>query len=295
MNLKGIFPPILIPFKTNGDLDLDALQFNLARWSGYDLAGFVVLGSFGESVYMTFDEKVAVLEASRASIPSGKLLIAGTGCETTAETHRLTAAAAKAGADAAIVVTPHFYDHLMEPALLERHFTSVADAAPIPVLLYNVPLFTHVDLTVESIVALAAHENIPGMKESSGDIVKMAKILGQAPDFQMLTGSGSAFLGALSIGASGGVMGLANVASEATLRMMTLFEQGQTEAAADLQRRLVPVDHAITFTYGIAGAKAALDLLGYRGGSVRAPLADLDPAGREEVRRILIKAGLLSG
>ncbi len=294
MQLDGVYPPILTPFKPDGALDLTGLQANLRRWSRYDLAGFVVLGSFGESAYLRFEEKVTVLKAAREVIPSEKLLIAGTGCETTAETLRLGRAAAEAGADAALVITPHFYDPLMDASLLQRHFTAAADDSPIPVLLYNVPLFTHVRLPAEAILALAEHENIPGMKESSGDIVKIARIVHQAPDFQVLTGSGSAFLGALAVGARGGVMGLANLAPEEMVTMMSLGRQGRLAEAAAIQQRLLDLDHAITFTFGIAGAKAALDLLGYQGGSVRAPLADLDAVGRSAMREILVRAELLA-
>lgn len=293
MNLRGVFPPVLTPFKRDGHLDLDALQFNLRKYVQTDLAGFVLLGSYGESVYLQEEEKLAVIKAARDVIPSDKLLIAGTGVETTAGTQRLTWAAVDLGVDAVIVLTPHFYIPLMQPETLKRYFTTIADTSPVPVLLYNVPLFTHVDLTIETIIALSTHENIPGMKESSGNVVKIAQILTSSPDFQVLTGSGSAFLAGLTIGACGGVMGMANIAPAELLQMMSLVSDGQIDTAAAIQRRLVQVDRAITFTYGIAGAKAALDLLGYHGGSVRAPLVDLDLHQREAMKEILINAQLI--
>ncbi len=293
MKLNGVFAPIVTPFRRDAELDLDALQFNLGKYVKTGLAGFILLGSYGESVYLSKKEKLAVIKAARDVIPNDKLLIAGTGVETTVGTQRLTWAAADLEVDAVIILTPHFYGPLMQPDTLQRHYLTIADTAPVPVLLYSVPLFTNLDLPVESIIALSAHENIPGMKESSGNVVKIAQIIESAPGFQVLTGSGSAFLPALSVGACGGIMGMANIAPEALLKIMSLVSDGQIDAAAEIQRRLVQVDYAITFTYGIAGAKTALDLLGYRGGYVRAPLRDLNPQEREAMKQILINAQLM--
>ena len=293
IDFSGIYPPILTPFKADGRLDLDALQDNLQKYNETQLTGYVLIGSFGESVFLSPGEKQDLLQTARKVIPLEKLLIAGTGVETTAGTIQLTQQAADLGADAVMVMTPHFYDPLMCPDILVRHYRQVADASPIPVLLYNVPLFTHLDMTVETIVTLAAHENIPGMKESSGNVVKIGKILHQIPQFQVLTGSGSAFLGALTIGANGGVMGLANLAPDEMVEIMQLTQMGKFDEAGAIQRRLLALDYAITFTYGIAGAKAALDWLGYKGGSVRAPLCNLSAKEREGVKKLLREAQLI--
>lgn len=292
-DFSGVYPPVLTPFKSDGSLDLPALVFNLEKYASTGLRGFILLGSFGESVHLYAQEKLDILRAARRVIPKDQLLIAGTGLETTAATIRLIRQAADLGADVALVMTPHFYDPLLCPDILVGHFRRIADASPIPVLLYNVPLFTHVDLPVESIVALSAHENIPGMKESSGDVVKIGKILEKAPPFQVLTGSGSAFLGALTIGAVGGVMGIANLAPKEMVRLMKLALEGKFQEAASIQRRVLALDHAITFTHGIAGAKSALDLLGYMGGSVRLPLVDLDEQGKTSIHEMLRSARLI--
>lgn len=293
IDFSGIYPPILTPFKADGRLDLDAWQYNLEKYNKTQLTGYVLIGSFGESVFLSPGEKRDLLQTARKVIPPEKLLIAGTGVETTAGTIQLTQQAADLGADAVMVMTPHFYDPVMRLDILARHYRQVADASPIPVLLYNVPLFTHLDMTVETIVTLAAHDNIPGMKESSGNVVKIGKILHQAPQFQVLTGSGSAFLGALTIGASGGVMGIANLAPDEMVEVMRLTQMGKFDEAGAIQRRLLALDYAITFTYGIAGAKTALDLLGYKGGFVRAPLCDLSAKEREGMQNLLREAQLI--
>ncbi len=293
IDFKGVFPPVVTPFTVNGAFDTKALKFNLEKYVETDLAGILVSGSFGEGAYLTQAEKVAVMKTARTVIPEDKLMIASTGTETTAGTIELTRIAADLGADSALVITPHFYDGLMDQATLIRHFTAVADASAIPILLYNVPLYTHLNMTVETILSLSSHDNIAGMKESSGDVVKIASILKSAPAFQVLTGSGSAFLGALTIGAIGGIMGIANLAPNEMVQMMNLTARGDIEAAAAIQRSMLAPNKAITTGYGVAGAKAAMDMLGYRGGHVRAPLVDLDSGSKDKLRAILQEADLL--
>ncbi len=294
VRLSGVFPPIPTPFDSQGDLEFDKLTENLERWNAYDLDGYVVLGSNGEAVYLNAEEKLRVWQAARQAIPADKLLIAGTGCESTRESIELTRGAAEAGADAALVVTPHYYGGMMTPDSLTRHYHALADAAPIPILLYNVPKFTRVDMSAELIAALSQHPNISGVKDSGGNVAKLADIVRlTGPKFQVLAGSAGFFLAGLTLGAVGGVMALANIAPRQCINMYQLFQAGEQQEAAKLQRRMVPVNAAVTARFGVAGLKAALDLLGYYGGPVRPPLLDLDEAAHETLKTILAEGNIL--
>ena len=292
--LGGIFPPVPTPFDAAGNVALQALVENLERWNGYGLAGYVVLGSNGEVVYLTEEEKLRVWQAARQAIPSDKVMIAGTGCESTRQTFRLTERAAEAGADVALVLTPHYFDAKMTASSLIQHYQAVADASPIPVLLYNVPKFTHVDMDVEAVACAAQHPNIIGLKESGGNIAKLAEVVRlTGPDFQVLAGSASFFFAGLTLGVVGGVLALANVAPQQATDIQRLYQEGRWEEAAELQRRMLPVNAAVTARFGVAGLKAALDMLDYYGGPVRAPLQDLDEVELGALRDVLAEGGLL--
>jgi 4-hydroxy-2-oxoglutarate aldolase len=294
ISLRGVFPPIPTPFDAAGDVHDQALADNLGRWNGYDLAGYVVLGTNGEAVYLTHDEKVRILDTARRAIPPGKLMIAGTGLESTRATIALTRQAAAAGADAALVVTPHYYGGRMTPDALVHHFHAVADASPIPILIYNVPGNTHVDMDAAAIARAAQHPNLVGIKDTSGNITKLADTVRLAgPGFQVLAGSAGFFFAALAVGAVGGVLALANVAPQQSIDLYRLFQAGRWDEAADLQRRMIPVNAAITARFGIAGLKAALDLLGYYGGPVRSPLLDLPQGDRQTLHAVLAEGGVL--
>ena len=294
LSLKGVFPPIPTPFDREGNVALDALADNLQRWNQYHLAGYVVLGSNGEAVYLTDDEKTRVLETAREAIPADKLMIAGTGCESTAQTIATTLMAADAGADAALVLTPHYFSGQMTSESLLHHYRSVADASPIPVMVYNVPKFTNLDLDAATIAQASQHPNIVGVKDSSGNIAKLADVVRLAvPGFQVLAGTGGFFFAGLSLGAVGGVLALANVAPQESIDIYELYKAGEWGKAAELQRRMLPVNAAVTSRFGVPGLKAALDMLGYYGGPVRSPLMDLDEEGRQALRGILSEAGLL--
>jgi 4-hydroxy-2-oxoglutarate aldolase len=294
ISLKGVFPPIPTPFDDLGRVDHQALRDNLDRWNRYDLAGYVVLGSNGEAVYLTEDEKIRVWETARDAVPSGKLLIAGTGCESTQETIALTQTAAAAGADAALVVTPHYYSGKMTPSGLLRHYAEVAAASPIPVMIYNVPKFTHVDLDAATVAQASHHPNIVGIKDSSGNVAKLSDVVRLAePGFQVLAGAGGVFFSGLTMGAVGGILALANVAPRESIDIQRLHDAGHWDEAAELQRQMLPVNAAVTTVYGIAGLKTALDMLGYYGGPVRSPLLDLDQKGKSALRQTMLEAGLL--
>jgi 4-hydroxy-2-oxoglutarate aldolase len=292
-SLSGVFPPIPTPFDAQGDVAYQALTENLERWNQYDLAGYVVLGSNGEVVYLTEEEKLRILETARCVIPSDKLMIAGTGCESTRQTIALTRQAAQAGADAALLVTPHYFGGKMTPDSLVYHYRAVADASPIPLVLYNVPKFTHVDMDAATIARAARHPNVIGVKDSGGNITKLGDIVRlTGPDFQVLAGSAGFFFAGLTLGAMGGVLALANVAPQRCVDIYRLFRAGRWGEAAELQRQMIPVNAAVTVRFGIAGLKAALDMLGYYGGPVRSPLLELIESERQVLRAILIEGGL---
>ena len=294
VRLSGVLPPIPTPFDSQGEVAYAHLAENLERWNAYDLAGYVVLGSNGEVVYLTEQEKLRVLETSRQVIPPDKLLVAGTGSESTRATIALTSQAARAGADVALLVTPHYYGGKMTPESLVRHYQAVADAVPIPIVLYNVPKFTHVDLDAQTIARLAQHPNIVGIKDSEGNVAKLADVVRLVdPGFQVLAGSAGFILAGLAVGAVGGVVALANIAPQQSIDIFQHFQAGRMEEAAELQRRMVPVNVAVTARFGIAGLKAALDMLGYYGGPVRAPLLDLAASELQALQAILVEGEVL--
>jgi 4-hydroxy-2-oxoglutarate aldolase len=254
----------------------------------------VVLGSNGEAVYLTEKEKLRTLETARQAISGGKLLIAGTGCESTAATIALTRQAAQVGADAALVLTPHYFGGMMTTAALVHYFHAVAEASPIPVILYNVPKFTGLDMTAPTIASAAAHPNVIGIKDSGGNITKLGDIVRlNRPDFRVLAGSAGFFFAGLTLGAVGGVLALANVAPQQSIDIHNLFRAGRWDEAAALQRRMIPVNAAVTARFGVAGLKAALDMLGYYGGPVRSPLQALTDTERQALHGILAEGGLL--
>lgn len=290
--LSGIFPPIPTPFGTGGEVAHDALARNLELWQRYDLSGYVVLGSNGETVYLSREEKLAVLETARRSIPAGKALIAGTGCESARETITLTTDAARIGADVALVITPHFFG--VKDENLIDYYCVVADEAPIPVVVYNVPKFTHLDMSAEAVARTAAHPNIVGIKDSGGNITKIADTVRRTgPSFQVLAGSAGFLFASLAVGAVGGVVALANVAPQQAIDIYGLFQEGKWDKASELQRRMIPVNAAVTAQFGVPGLKAALDMRGFYGGPVRLPLKDLGPDDQRALRAVLDEGGVL--
>ncbi|RLC75872.1 MAG: dihydrodipicolinate synthase family protein [Chloroflexi bacterium] len=294
ISLSGVFPPVPTPFDAEGEVAIRKLIENLERWNQYDLSGYVVLGSNGEAGFLSVEEKLRVLEAARQAIPPDKLMIAGAGCESTRQTIALTRQAAQAGADAALLVTPHYYDPQMTPGALAHHYEAVADGAPIPVLLYTVPKFTHVDIDTATVARLARHPNIIGIKDTGGNMAKMADTVRlTGPDFQVLAGSAGFFLAGLTLGAVGGILALSNVAPKKCLDLYQLFQAGKMEEAAALQRWMIPVNAAITARFGIAGLKVALEMLGYYGGPVRSPLLALTGEEQRALWEVLTEGGLL--
>lgn len=295
LSLAGIFPPIPTPFKGDGTVDHDHVQSNLTRWNQEPLAGYVVCGSNGEYAYLTVEERVDLIRAARQVIPADRLLIAGSGMESTHETIDLTHRMAQAGADAAIVVTPCYYRGRMTAGALEHHYQMVADVSPIPVILYSVPANTGIDLPAQAVINLAKHPNITGIKDSGGDVTKIGFMAYETrnDDFQVLAGSAGFLLGALAVGAVGGVCALANIAAARLTSLWESFCHGEIMKARELQLPLIEANHAVTSRFGVPGLKAAMDLLGYYGGPVRSPLMQLPEEHKTSLRGILTKAGLM--
>jgi 4-hydroxy-2-oxoglutarate aldolase len=294
LRLNGIYPPVPTPFDGDGRVAPRKLTGNIDHWNRFALRGYVVLGTNGEFVLLTEQEKLHVLETARMAIPSDKLMIAGTGCESTGETIRLTRKAAEIGADAALIINPSYYKARMTPEALIHHFRTVADASPIPTVIYNMPACTGIDLTAETITQLAEHPNIIGLKDSSGNVIKLGQIhLLVGPSFQVLAGSASFLLPALSIGAAGGILALANIAPTQCLAIYQHFLEGDWNKAREVQVRIIPANTAVTRRWGVPALKTAMDMLGFYGGPVRSPLLPLSDDLKEELQAILLKGGIL--
>lgn len=293
LDFHGIFPPITTPF-SEGKVAFDKLASNVEKWNRTGLKGYVVLGSNGEYVYLSEEEKRAVVDTVVQAAADKMLIIAGTGCESTTETLRLTEDCAKLGAHAALVVTPHYFAGRMKEAALIKHFSELADHSPIPILLYNVPKFTHINMGADIVARLSEHPNIVGLKDSSGNVIQLGEILnGVAKDFNVMAGTAGVLFSALTIGCAGSVCALANVAPEACVKIFDLVKADDLDAARELQLKMIPVNQAVTVVYGVPGLKAALDMLGYFGGDPRLPLLPSSGPERSEIENILKKADLL--
>jgi len=289
MKLKGVLPPIITPFK-NGQLALDELKNNLQKWNKTPLSGYLVLGSNGEAVYLNEKEKLKVIEVSRDSIPKSKIMIVGTGIESTHETIKFTNKAAKIGADYGLVVTPSYFKGSMKPQILYEHFIKVAESSKIGILIYNVPQFTGINLEPEVVAKLSEHPNIVGIKDSSGNIDQLTEIIRLSKKgFATFVGSAPVFLPALCVGAVGGILAVANVLPNECVKIQSFFEKGRLDDARDLQVRLIPIAKAVTTKYGVGGLKLAMDLVGYFGGQPRLPLKRPGKEVEEEIKRLLEK------
>lgn len=287
-NLKGIFPPVVTPFNRRGDVDEGRFLENLRRYGRIGLSGIVVAGSTGEAPYLTPRERLRLVELARKVLRPPELLIAGTGLESTGETLRLSREAVARGADLILLLTPGYYKARMDAAALTAHYRALADGLRRPVMLYNIPQFTGIRMSPETISALSRHPNIVGLKESSGDLAYLRAILrGVRPGFRVVVGSPVILLDALRAGAVGAVLGQAGFVPEICLGIYEAFQKHQRRTARELQRRLALLAHKISIPYGVAGIKAACDLCGYAGGAPRAPLVPLGAAARRTVAAAL--------
>ncbi len=294
ISLKGIFPPLPTSFNDLEELYQNKIRSNIDNLCQYPLTGFLVLGSNGELVMLSEKEKVMALEAAREAIPKNKLMLAGTGGQSTRETIWLTKEAASIGADAVMVLHPFYYKGLMTPKALLAFYHSVADASDIPVIIYNMPANTGMDMDAPTVLQIATHPNIIGLKDSGGNVAKMAQVAGQTgTDFQVLAGSAGFLLPALTVGAVGGILALANIAPRQCLDIMELFSRGDLEAARTLQQRMVAPNGAVTRRWGVPALKYAMDQLGLYGGPPRHPVQPLEKETKKQLLNILKEAGII--
>ena len=288
MNVSGIFPALTTPFAEDGSVSIAGIKKNIGLYNQTGLAGYVALGSTGESVLLSHEEAEVVLGAVKEAAAPGKILIAGTGAESTAETILRTKRAAALGYQVALVKTPYYYKPAYRAENFILHYRVVADASPIPVLLYSVPIFTGITLEAPEIIELAQHPNIIGVKDSSGSIQRIGEIVAGSPrEFGVLTGGASIVYPALGMGARGAILALADLLPEKCMELYELFQAGRHADAKELQLKLVRASKSIASDTGIPGLKYAMELRGYAGGAPRPPLLPLSAEKKKSVAAAL--------
>jgi 4-hydroxy-2-oxoglutarate aldolase len=288
MDLSGIFPALTTPFGADGSVSLSGLKHNIQRYNQTGLAGYVAIGSTGESVLLTSAEVEGVLATVKEFGAKGKTLIAGTGAESTAETIVRTKRAAALGYDVALVKTPYYYKSSYKPEVLIAHYRRVADESPIPVMLYSVPQFTGIALEPPEIAVLAEHPNIIGIKDSSGNVQRVAETIATVPPaFQVLVGSASTVYPSLAVGARGAILALASALPEKCVALFQLVRQGRHDEARELQTVVARASKLMVSECGIAGVKYAMDQRGYSGGLPRRPLLPLHDEEKKCLNELL--------
>jgi dihydrodipicolinate synthase/N-acetylneuraminate lyase len=285
LRLQGIFPPIATPFDASGAIYAAKVRHNIEKWNLTTLAGYVVCGSTGESVMLTAEEKITLWEMVAQYAAPEKLLIAGTGVESVRETVCLTNRAAEMGYKAAMVRTPHYYKALLQrPEAQMLYFRAVADQSRIPLIIYNWPQTTGVDIAPEAVAQLSAHPNIIAIKESSGNLEKVMQMIREVrPGFQVLVGSAPTLWPSLLMGACGAILAYANAAPYSTIAIWEAFRTREEEAGRDWQNRIAPAAVLVTVKYGVPGLKYAMDLNGYYGGPPRLPLTPPSAEAKKEI------------
>lgn len=291
-HLRGVLLPIPTPFDSTGEVDLRALRSNIAKWSSTGIGGYVLLGSTGERVHLDEREYMEVIEAARGAVGAANedlTFIVGAGQQSTRATvNEIKRVVSSVPVDAFLVITPHFYRPSITQEALIKHYARVADESPVPLILYSMPALTGIKIEPETAARLSQHENIVGLKDSSADIEGLRETIKLVrEDFAVLTGNGTVLNEALHAGARGGILAVGCVAPALCIAIARAAKSGETELAARLQSRLTPLAQAVTTRFGIGGLKAALDMQGYVGGGVRAPLAAPDDEAREQIRRCL--------
>lgn len=291
INLSGIFPPLTTPF-TEDELSIDKLLRNIRKYERRELSGYVLLGSNGESVFLTKEEKIKIVSNIREH--TKKAIIVGTGSDSIKDTIHFTNETAERGANYALIITPSFFKSEMKHHSFLNYFTRVAESVMIPVIIYNVPKFTNVNIEPETIIELASHPNIAGLKDSTENTSRISEIVANVPNsFKVMVGTASVLFSGLSSGASGAIVALANIAPDECLQIYQLYSEKKLSEVLELQNKMIPVNRAITSKYGVAGLKAAMDILGYDGGNPRMPLEPLNEAQIIELKVILRKASLI--
>jgi dihydrodipicolinate synthase/N-acetylneuraminate lyase len=299
LDIRGIYPPLPTFFDEDEELDLATLREHVRRLQVRGIRHFVALGSNGEAVHLDRDERRQVIATIREAADrfADAQVLVGAGANSTRETIALCRLAAECGGDIALILPPHHYRSSMSAFALRAHYLAVADASLLPVMIYNMPgNSAGIDLDAETVITLSAHPNIIGMKDSSGNVAKLAEVAAGAREgFIVLAGSAGFLLPALVVGARGAIAALANIAPRECLQLMDLYESGKFEEARTLQARLVPINTAVTSGYGVAGLKAAVQFVAHYGGEPRRPLAPLGEGERVRLRSLLAEADLLNG
>ncbi len=288
MKLNGIFTAITTPFDAEGAVASDRIRENIGKYNRIPLAGYVAVGSTGESVLLSRGEVEQVFTAVREAAAPGRILIAGVGSESTPETISRAKAAANIGFDCVLVKTPSFYKSALNPDTLAEHYKKVADASKLPVILYSIPQLTGVALEADLVARLAEHPNIIGIKESSGNVQRVGEIIAAAPaGFQTVVGSADTLYASLMIGAVGGVLALADCLPELCIELHRAVVENKTATAQDLNRRILPASMKIVRKAGIPGVKCAMDYRGFYGGPVRGPLVPVNAAQKRDVEALM--------
>ncbi len=292
-SFSGVYTPLATPFAADGSLDERGLEANVLRYMRSPLTGLVVLGSNGEAPQLEDDEADRAIAVVRRAMPKHRPLLAGTGRESTAATIAATERAAALGVDAVLVRTPAFYKGQMTTDAFVRHYTQVADRSPVPVLLYNVTVYTGVNLLPDAVAALSQHPNIAGIKETNSDMVQFAEYLARAKEgFLVLAGGASTYYSALALGAHGAILAVGGVAPDLCVTIFKLASEGRFDEARRLRRKLSPLAKLVGATYGVPGLKAALNLLGYAGGLPRPPLQPVSEPAIAQIREQLKELNL---
>ena len=279
---------MVTPFDESGDIRYGSFERNIEKYIEAGVEGYLVLGSNGESVYLEHSEKLKLIEAARRRVSSSMALLAGTGVESTAATINLTKQAADIGVDAVLVKNPFYFKSQMTFDVYLAHYTAVADASPVPVIIYNVPVFTGVPLQSRLVIELAKHPNIRGLKDSSGDVKLISEVVWNTDgdQFSVLAGAAPTLFPAMVAGARGGIVALACAAPKAALALYRAFAAGDWKKAGVIQRIIAPAAGAVTEKYGIAGLKAAMEMEGFQPGLPRRPLVPLKQAQREDLAQV---------
>ncbi|HVS83388.1 MAG TPA: dihydrodipicolinate synthase family protein [Pyrinomonadaceae bacterium] len=290
-NYHGILLPVTTPFAADEEFDSQGLSENLKKWNTTGITGYVILGSTGERVHLDEREYIETIETARRTIPDTLTFIVGAGQQSTRGTIREIEVAARAGAEAGLVITPHYYRAAISQDTLASHYTMVADASSIPIILYSMPDLTGVKIEPETAARLSAHKNIVGIKDSSADVTRLAETVRLVPDdFAVMIGNGTVFCEALQAGAGGGILAVGCVAPQLCVAIYDAVQEGDIDRASVLQAALTPLARAVTKTYGIGGLKAALEMVGFIGGAVRAPLQRPSQVAIAEITRLLDEA-----
>jgi len=291
---KGIFTPIITPFKENEDIDFESLKFNLVKWSKTKLDGIVVLGSNGEFAYLNDTEKKSIVDFVKNNFTHDKKIIVGTYHESTNATIKFSNEVADLGADAVLVLPPNYYKGAMKEEVIYNHFIKIAEESKVPVMIYNMPGNTGINMSADLVARLSRHDNIVGIKDTSGNIVQLTQLICNSDkDFTAFAGNAGYLLPALAVGAKGATLALANCLPDECCELVECFNQGDLDKARHIQYNLLNINMLVTGKYGIPGLKAAMELMGFRGGYPRLPFKPANEQVKEEIRTELLRISAL--